>query len=245
MLNFSLPNSRRKLSEVCEYAALIWTENTLKGKYNGGPLPLGYVVNADGYFKIDAMTASIVLDIFKLYQSGMTLKEVAVEIERRGIRSRHNKVIPPSSITKILRNRKYIGEYVFKDIVQPNVVPEIVPRELFDAVQERLNKNLHAPARFKAKEERYLLSTKLFCGSCGVFMTGESGTGKSGATFRYYKCAVAKQRKGCKRKAIRKAVIEDFVIEYIRRILLDDVLLKEIAEKLYSIQKQDNSELPI
>jgi hypothetical protein len=136
-------------------------KNKKKGiKNEGGLLPLGYAVNSDGYFEIDPRTAPIVLDIFKLYQSGMTLKEVAAEIERRGVKSQRGKAIPPSSITKILRNRKYIGEYGFKDIVQPGVIPVIVPRDLFDAVQERLNKNTHAPARFKAKEERYLLSEK-------------------------------------------------------------------------------------
>jgi hypothetical protein len=164
----------------------------------------------------------------------------------KGILRKHGiKVIPPSSITKVLRNRKYIGEYGFKDVVQSGVIPEIVPRDLFDAVQERLDKNMHAPARFKAKEERYLLSTKLFCGACDTFMVGESGAGKGGKTFRYYKCANAKRRKGCKRKAIRKAGMEGFAIEYIRRFLMDDALLKALAKKLYAIQKQDNSELPI
>jgi hypothetical protein len=76
-------------------------------------------------------------------------------------------------------------------------------------------------------------------------MVGESGKGKSGAIFRYYKCPNAKRRKGCSRKAIRKAIVEDFVIEYIRKFLIDDALIKMVAEKLYAVQKQDNSELPI
>lgn len=42
-------------------------------------------------------------------------------------------------------------------------IPVIVPKELFDRVQERMAmaKNKKAPAQFKA-EDRYLLTTKLF-----------------------------------------------------------------------------------
>ena len=36
-------------------------------------------------------------------------------------------------------------------------------------------KNKKAPARHKAEDD-YLLTTKLYCGKCGSFMVGESGT---------------------------------------------------------------------
>lgn len=55
----------------------------------------------------------------------------------------------------------YLGEYIFRDIVIPNGIPQIVSQELFDRVQARMATNKKAPARYKAEEE-YLLSTKLF-----------------------------------------------------------------------------------
>lgn len=77
--------------------------------------------------------------------------------------------------TRMLHNRKYIGEYKYRDIVQPNGIPAIVPEELFERVQERMAQNKKAPAKHKAEDE-YLLTTKLYCGKCGCFMVGESGT---------------------------------------------------------------------
>ena len=43
----------------------------------------------------------------------------------------------------------------------PDAIPVIVPKDLFDRVQKRLDKNKRAPACGKADEE-YLLTTKLF-----------------------------------------------------------------------------------
>ena len=87
-----------------------------------------------------------------------------------------------NSIQRMLNNRRYIGEYAFRDIVVPDGIPAIVPKELFDRVQAKLAKNKKSPARHKAEED-YLLTTKLFCGCCGAYMCGESGKGRSGEMF--------------------------------------------------------------
>jgi stalled ribosome alternative rescue factor ArfA len=87
----------------------------------------------------------------------------------------------------MLKNRRYIGEYSYRDVVQPNGIPAIIPQDLFDRVQERRAKNKKAPAQRKA-EDHYLLTTKLFCGTDGVFMIGESGTSKTKKVYRYYRC---------------------------------------------------------
>ena len=53
-------------------------------------------------------------------------------------------------------------------------------------VNRTLHKNKRAPACGKA-DEKYLLTTKLFCGKCGALMFGESGTSATGRTYYYYK----------------------------------------------------------
>ena len=103
----------------------------------------------------------------------------------------------------MLKNRRYIGELKFRDVVVPDAIPPIVPLELFEDVQEKMLKNKKAPARRKAEDD-YLLTTKLFCGHCGALMFGESGTSRTGEVHRYYKCATAKKHKGCKKKTVRK-----------------------------------------
>ena len=53
-----------------------------------------------------------------------------------------------------------MGEYSYRDVVKEGGIPAIIPKELFERVQERLAKNKKAPARHKAEDD-YLLTTKL------------------------------------------------------------------------------------
>ena len=85
-----------------------------------------------------------------------------------------------NSVQHLLKNRRYIGEYTYRDIVIPDGIPAIVSKDVFDRVQNRLSENKKAPARHKAEDD-YLLTTKLFCGYCGAYLCGESGTSRTGA----------------------------------------------------------------
>lgn len=40
-----------------------------------------------------------------------------------------------SSMNTMLKNRRYIGELSFRDTVVPDAIPAIVPKDLFDRVQ--------------------------------------------------------------------------------------------------------------
>ncbi len=62
-------------------------ENALKGKALGGQRVLGYKVNSDCYFEIDETTAPVVVDIFKLYSSGKTVKEICDILNARGVKT--------------------------------------------------------------------------------------------------------------------------------------------------------------
>ena len=98
---------------------------------------------------------------------------------------------------------------------------------LFNKVQEKLAKNKKAPARHKA-EESYLLTTKLYCGKCGALMFGESGVSHTGKMYTYYKCAAAKKKKTCDKKAVRKQWLEDLVVNETMKLVEDDASVNAI-----------------
>ena len=220
-------------------------ENALKCKYNGGTLPIGFVIDSEQHFKPDPITAPAVLDAFKMYADGKSMQEIATELNIRGVRTqRHNGKLDVDNITSMLHNRKYIGEYKFKDIVIPDGIPAIVPKDLFDRVQDRMVQNKKAPAKHKAEDE-YLLTTKLYCGECGCFMVGESGTSRTKNVHRYYKCVSVKYHKGCHKKSIKKDWIENLIIEQIKKIYFDDELVNKIADEALKLQSKQNTVLPI
>lgn len=162
------------------------TENALKSRYNGGTLPIGYTIDSERQFQPDPLTAPFVLEAFKQYAEGATMTEVRDWLNEKGIRNARGEKMTYNSIQHLLKNRRYMGEYTYRDIVVPDGIPAIVPKELFDRVQEKLAKNKKDPARHKAEDD-YLLTTKLFCGYCGAYLCGESGTSHTGRVHHYYK----------------------------------------------------------
>ena len=231
-------------AELSEKVTRGLTENALKCKYNGGGLPVGYTIDSEQYFQVDPLTAPVVLEAFKRYDKGATIVEIVRWMNEKGIKPKDGKAMGIDNVKRLLKNRRYIGEYKYSKTTIPNGIPAIVPLDLFDRVQERLAKNKKAPARFKAKEELYLLSTKLHCGLCGAFMVGESGTSKTMKFHQYYKCVSAKNHKGCKKKSVKKSWIEDIVINETMRTIMDDSVVEYIADLVMELQQRENTDLP-
>ena len=115
---------------------------------------------------------------------------------------------------------------------------------LFNKVQEKLAKNKKAPARHKA-EESYLLTTKLYCGKCGALMFGESGVSHTGKMYTYYKCAAAKKKKTCDKKAVRKQWLEDLVVNQTMQLVRDDAAMESIIAKVMELQNKENTNIPL
>ena len=115
---------------------------------------------------------------------------------------------------------------------------------LFNKVQEKLAKNKKAPARHKA-EESYLLTTKLYCGKCGALMFGESGVSHTGKMYTYYKCAAAKKKKTCDKKAVRKQWLEDLVVNQTMQLVKDDAAMESIIAKVMELQNKKNTNIPL
>ena len=220
------------------------TENALKGKFSGGAIPFGYTINADRRFEIDPLTAPFVAETFQRYNDGQTMREIRDWLNENGIKNPVGGAFTYNSVEHMLKNRRYIGELKFRDVVVPDAIPPIIPLELFEDVQEKIAKNKKAPARRKAEDD-YLLTTKLHCGCCGALMFGESGVSHTGKMYTYYKCAAAKKKKTCDKKAVRKQWLEDLVVNETMKLVEDDASMNAIIAKVMELQNQESTDLPI
>jgi len=231
-------------AELSEKVIRGMTENVLKGKFNGGAVPVGYKISDEGYFEIDEIKAPLVREAFEKYNSGATITEIRDWLQSVGIKNSLGNDINYNNIHKLLRNRRYIGENKSGDTVTYGTIPVIVPRELFDAVQYKLEKNKKAPAHAKAEEE-YILTTKLYCGHCGTYMCGESGTSRNKTKYKYYKCMVAKKKGTCKKKTVRKDWLEDLVVKTVWKAICDDDLIEAIVFAAMELQGKENTGVPL
>lgn len=219
-------------------------ENALKCQNNGGHIPLGYQLNKETKrLEINPTTAPIVQEVYRRYADGDTIRDIVRDLNERGLTTTRGKKFTYSAFNILLQNRKYIGEYKYQDVVIPGGIPAIVPEDVFNRVQARMEKNKHSPAAAKAKES-YLLTTKLFCGKCGKIMFGESGQ-HGGKIYRYYKCASAKKKTGCTKKAVKKDWIENLVVQQTMLVVMDKPLMERLTDRLMELQGEESYDLKL
>ena len=191
---------------------------------------------------MDEDEAKIVREIFHRYASGETVADIIRDLNSRKITTSLGREFNKNSLHRLLRNRRYIGMYIYKGEETPGGMPQIVDDGLFERVQNILDRNKAAPARSRGKQE-YLLTTKLFCGHCKEMMTGYTGTGKHGNKYHYYICNGAK-KKVCDKKVIQKALIEERVVQACSELLTEEKV-KYIADQVYAACKKDGDLLSV
>lgn len=229
-------------ADLAEKVTRGMTENALKCKYNGGmSVPFGYVIDEERHYQLDPVNAPIALEIFTRYASGESTTDIINDLNARGLKTSRGVPFNKNSFSHMIHNRNYIGEYHYSNITVPGGVPAIVPQDIFESAGARLEGNKHAPARNKAKE-KYILTTKLFCGECKTMLVGESANKKNG-TYRYYKCASAKRHE-CKLKPIRKELIEDFVIRKAMESISDEETVNTIIGQILKLFDEENVVIP-
>jgi site-specific DNA recombinase len=152
---------------------------------------LGYTKDKDGNLVIVPEEAEIVKRIYREYLEGSSMLQIARGLEADGILTgAGNPRWHTSTINKILRNEKYIGDALLqktytvdflskKRVPNNGIVPQyyvenshepIIPREIFMQVQEQLVKRRCVHISKNGKKRNYSnnhpLSQMVFCGKC-------------------------------------------------------------------------------
>ncbi|ABR30266.1 recombinase family protein [Thermosipho melanesiensis] len=232
-------NLRNEVKTKTKYAAM-------KGYFLGGMPPLGYDLKEviDEYGKtrkryaVNHAEAIIVKEIFRLYAEGLSFKKIAESLNQKGYKTKNGGKFKASSISEILRNKKYGGIYIYNqskhgtrirsehdDVIKvEGAVPTIIDRDLFDKVQEKLSKR----RRNIQKKHHYLLLNIAYCGACGSRLTG------SGGKYPKYICQDWKNKKSTKLVSIGKTKLEKQVISYIKNLLLsiDKIDFSKLTKEL-------------
>jgi DNA invertase Pin-like site-specific DNA recombinase len=163
-----------------------------KGLWVGGMVSLGYETK-DRKIVVVEEEAERVRAIFRSYLKLGSLDRLMADLRKRGIVTKVRSLKSGQTVggiaftrgplAHLLRNRFYIGEVVFKGEVLPGEQPAILDRDLFDAVQAKLNdqKTNHTAARAKSEA---LLIGRIY-DDRGSRMS-PSHARKQGVRYRYY-----------------------------------------------------------
>jgi site-specific DNA recombinase len=163
-----------------------------KGLWVGGMAPLGYDTK-DRKITVNEAEADRVRVIFRSYLKVGSLNLLMADLRKRGILTKVRTLKTGRSVggipftrgplAHLLRNRFYIGEVAFKGETLKGEQSAILDRELFDAVQAKLNdqRNGHTTSRLKSEA---LLMGRIF-DDRGNRMS-PSHARRRGIKYRYY-----------------------------------------------------------
>lgn len=215
-------------------------ESALKCQSTGSGRPLGYRVDEQKHFQIDPEAAQTVQTIFEQYIKGESNAAICELLNSRGLRTAQGKPFNKNSINRIIKNRKYIGEYRYHDIVVEGGMPAIISKDTFNLAQAEMERRRTRKAPKSPKAE-YLLAGRLFCGHCKGPMQGVSGTGKSGNKWYYYYCGNTRgKNKTCDKKQVSRDRLERAVVDFTVRYILQEDVLEELARKVHVAQERQN-----
>jgi hypothetical protein len=163
-----------------------------KGLWVGGMAPLGYDTK-DRKITVNDAEANHVRTIFQSYLKLGGLNLLMADLRARGIVTKVRNLktgltvggIPftRGPLAYLLRNRFYVGEVVFKGETLAGEQPAIVDRDLFDAVQAKLDEQATNHKASRTKSEALLLGRVY--DDRGHRMT-PSHVRKGGIKYRYY-----------------------------------------------------------
>ena len=160
-------------------------ESFRKGYYLKHNAPFGYRLE-NRRLTIDDKTAPIVVQIFRDYLDGKKIGEIADELNSKGIPTAIGKSWKSMDVSRLLHRRLYIGEYTFGNFEGIMPCPQIVPRDLYDAVQTYIAQSV-LRRRHRGNYD-YMLTGKLKCALCGNSICGFTTEG-----YHYYRCRHCKK----------------------------------------------------
>lgn len=205
-----------------------------------GNFPLGYRAAPDHRYEIDEPAAAVVREIYQRFLSGEPRSEIAADLNRRGVKTGRGSAWNKSSFRSILTNERYTGVYIYDDVRIDGGMPQIIDRATFARTQEVLMQRRQSQGRRSKTGANYLLTGKLFCGACKSPMVGISGTSKTGVLHYYYCCNGKRLGKnGCKKKNVRKDVIEKLVAEKLFRCLPAPDVVNYIVEQALDYSRRE------
>ena len=150
-------------------------------------------------------------------------------------------------INRILRNKIYIGvleqgkrekvNYKLNKVVEKPETEWAVKENTHEAIIskadfENVAKLLNLDTRKSPEEETlFMLSGLMFCGECGRSMVRRCNRYKDKQSV-YYICATYNKGKGCSRHSIGQSVVEDILLDAIKRHIEHVVRLDELLNTI-------------
>ena len=205
------------------------------GVFMGGSINFGYE-NVDKKWVVNKDESKWVKQLFQMYVDDKSLQEIKQLFDSKGVEPRRSKLWNIGTLLTMLKNRVYVGEYIWidKDTKEKFTiqVPKIVSHSLFNRVQKKIEKNQKNKGENLRKYDT-LLSNQLIC-YCGETITGQIKMKHNTGPKKYYYCHSKENKwKGknvdicLNRRSMNMDRTDDLVTEKIKEVVGNSSILKE------------------
>ncbi len=211
-----------------------------------GKCPLGYKLET-GYAVKDPKTWDLVKRGWDLMATGTkSLADMAKVMNEWGLRETHGKreyKLRMQTVARTFHLKFYAGKLVslkHPEEIKGQHVPMITEEQFYkvQAIIEGRNTNKATFARRSFENPDFPLRRIIKCGKCGGGLTGCWSTGKCGGKYAYYWCAAK-----CNYKCIRVKVLEDALIDTLKKATPTEKCLNLFIEFMYKSYQERLSRL--
>jgi len=246
----------------------------LQYRYQQGKVPinhkrfLSYTKDTEGNLIIEPEQAEIVKRIYREYLEGASMDKIAAGLESDGILTgAGGKKWHTSTINKILRNEKYIGDALLqktytvdflskKRIKNNGIVPQyyieenhpaIIPKDLYMLVQEELVRRRVVHTSPSGKKHSYsgnhCFSQIVFCGECGE-MYRRIHWNNRGCKSIVWRCISHLEHTDhvCHSRTVNELLLQEVMLKTINQTLGDnDNLVKTLQQNITAVVRQSDT----
>lgn len=194
-----------------------------------GRAPIGYRNNSmTRSIDVDAERAPMVKRIFELYASG----EHSLLTLRRAVRDELGLRLSRSYFETILKNRFYLGYFVWQGVEYKGIHEPLISSQLFEQVQGIFRGRNKA----KLRKHNFAFAGLLKCAHDGCTVTAEMQKGK----YVYYRCSHGRGK--CSLPYMREQEISDRMGELLKQIYIPETIAHTIVASLQAENARSQEE---
>jgi len=207
-------------------------ERAKKGMWNGGVPPFGYK-RENKKLVLCPKEAEIIKSIFEKYIETKSLAKVYQFLKNQNIRNRQGNPFYKTVLGYLLRNPVFAGKIKYAGEIYQGNHQVIISEEIF-AIAQKIHKNKLKNFRVY---KNFLFGGLIKCQSCGSQMTASFTNkyrNKKLQRYYYYRCTSTLKQdwQSCPVKMVSAERIENFVLENLERISLDQNYIENLVFRL-------------
>lgn len=192
---------------------------------------------------IDNERAPIIQKLFEEYATGLySVKDMMKKCKEWGLVSRFSgKPFDISTIHRILNNKFYIGEMLYKNQWHKHNYETLIAPYLFKICQDIMHgrKPEEPKTHFKSTKEPFIFQGLVRCGECGCIMSSYKKVKPSGKEYVYLKCS---HFKDCDNPQLSEIQVLKPIEEELKRLSVREEIFSYIKKDLEHIIRKQNKE---